>query len=253
MSKRIAKPAQASAERRWWTCAGLPCATVRYPRSTVSICRCMPAKQWRSSARTAPARRRCCPPWRVSSGLRPEAVEIGGRPAAPIPLPEMVRHGVALVPEGRNIFGSLTVMENLRLGATVRRDDGVAAEIERVVETFPVLGERRNQPAGQLGRRAADAGDRPRHAFQAASPDARRAVASGSLRSSSTAFTSLSARSARKGSRSCWSSSAERAFARGARLHMSHGAFTLTGTPAEIRQSGAFDAAYFGVAMEAVP
>ena len=41
--------------------------------------------------------------------VRPAAgsIEIG-RPAAPIPLPEMVRHGVALVPEGRNIFGSLT-------------------------------------------------------------------------------------------------------------------------------------------------
>ena len=62
----------------------------------------------------------------------------------------VVRQGIALVPEGRNIFGSLTVMENLRLGATPRRDASVAADIDRVFSDFPVLGERRDQPAGQL-------------------------------------------------------------------------------------------------------
>ena len=63
----------------------------------------------------------------------------------------MVARGIALVPEGRHIFASLTVAENLALGATMRRDaDGVRADIERFFDTFPILGERRRQPAGQL-------------------------------------------------------------------------------------------------------
>ena len=59
--------------------------------------------------------------------------------------------GIALVPEGRHIFASLTVTENLLLGATVRRDaGGVRADIDRSFAMFPILGERRRQPAGLL-------------------------------------------------------------------------------------------------------
>ena len=55
------------------------------------------------------------------------------------------------MPEGRHIFASLTVMENLLLGATVRRDSrAVAADIDRFFATFPILGEAAAQPAGQL-------------------------------------------------------------------------------------------------------
>ena len=63
----------------------------------------------------------------------------------------VVRLGVAHVPDGRGTFGALTVDENLRLGGYVRRDRaGVAADIEQAYERFPRLRERRRQPAGLL-------------------------------------------------------------------------------------------------------
>jgi branched-chain amino acid transport system ATP-binding protein len=64
----------------------------------------------------------------------------------------MVRLGAAMVPETRDIFPDLTVVENLKLGAFTRRRDpaGVAADHARVIELFPVLGERANQAAGTL-------------------------------------------------------------------------------------------------------
>jgi len=77
-------------------------------------------------------------------------IRIAGKPLPELALSDVVRQGIALVPEGRSIFGSLTVAENLRLGATPRGDAGVAADIDRVFSDFPILGERRNQPAGQL-------------------------------------------------------------------------------------------------------
>jgi branched-chain amino acid transport system ATP-binding protein len=64
---------------------------------------------------------------------------------------EVVRLGVAHVPDGRGTFTALSVDENLRLGAHVRRDkDRVAADIEKMYSRFPRLGERRNQQAGTL-------------------------------------------------------------------------------------------------------
>jgi branched-chain amino acid transport system ATP-binding protein len=64
---------------------------------------------------------------------------------------EIVRLGVAHVPDGRGTFTSLTVEDNLVLGAYTRRDsDGVAADMERVFGYFPVLRERRRQQAGTL-------------------------------------------------------------------------------------------------------
>ena len=64
----------------------------------------------------------------------------------------MVRLGVAMVPETRDVFPDLTVAENLKLGAFTRRRDaaGVAEDRARVVALFPVLGERAGQPAGTL-------------------------------------------------------------------------------------------------------
>jgi branched-chain amino acid transport system ATP-binding protein len=68
--------------------------------------------------------------------------------------PGIVRRGIGLVPEGRLIFGSLAVMDNLQLGAYTlyRRSRGAEARqtLERVLELFPVLAERRHQPAGTL-------------------------------------------------------------------------------------------------------
>ncbi len=56
-----------------------------------------------------------------------------------------VKHGVAHVPEGRGIFGNLTVMENLRLAAYLRRDGQIQGDLEEVFRLFPRLGERRHQ------------------------------------------------------------------------------------------------------------
>jgi len=66
--------------------------------------------------------------------------------------PEAVaRSGVALVPEGRRIFGELTVDENLRLGLSARRStEGAAADVERAFELFPVVREFRSRHAGAL-------------------------------------------------------------------------------------------------------
>jgi branched-chain amino acid transport system ATP-binding protein len=72
--------------------------------------------------------------------------DIGGRPAF-----ELVRRGLAMVPEGRGVFGALTIEENLAMGAYIRSDRGqIAADIERVYELFPRLKERRRQTAGTL-------------------------------------------------------------------------------------------------------
>jgi branched-chain amino acid transport system ATP-binding protein len=63
---------------------------------------------------------------------------------------DTARRGIAHVPEGRGTMGQLTVAENLQLGAYVRRDRGIAADLERVFAYFPVLRERRRQYAGTL-------------------------------------------------------------------------------------------------------
>jgi len=63
----------------------------------------------------------------------------------------LVERGLALVPEGRQVFGRLTVQENLRMGAYARRDaTGVKADQERMYQLFPRLYERRTQTAGTL-------------------------------------------------------------------------------------------------------
>jgi branched-chain amino acid transport system ATP-binding protein len=71
---------------------------------------------------------------------------ITGKPAF-----ELVRKGLAMVPEGRGVFGALTIEENLAMGAYVRTDAaGVRADVERVFELFPRLRERRRQTAGTM-------------------------------------------------------------------------------------------------------
>jgi branched-chain amino acid transport system ATP-binding protein len=64
---------------------------------------------------------------------------------------QVVRLGVAHVPQGRGTFGTLTVRENLELGAMTRKDfAGISADIERMYTHFPVLKQRRTQQAGTL-------------------------------------------------------------------------------------------------------
>ncbi len=72
--------------------------------------------------------------------------DVTGRPAF-----RLVRSGLAMVPEGRGVFGGLNIEENLAMGAYIRTDRaGVAADIERVFGLFPRLKERRRQTAGTL-------------------------------------------------------------------------------------------------------
>ncbi|HEY1721562.1 MAG TPA: ABC transporter ATP-binding protein [Magnetospirillaceae bacterium] len=79
------------------------------------------------------------------------AITFLGKPLIGLSPEDILRRGIAMVPEGRHIFGSMTVDENLRLGATVRTDRGaIAKDIEELLETFPILRERRKQPAGRL-------------------------------------------------------------------------------------------------------
>lgn len=72
--------------------------------------------------------------------------DVGGRPPE-----EIARLGFSMVPEGRHVFGQLTVEENLRVGAGMRSDRSrVASDLASVLDVFPVLAERRRTPAGLL-------------------------------------------------------------------------------------------------------
>ena len=89
----------------------------------------------------------------ISGVVKPSRGQISflGSPIAGRTPEEIARRGVAMVPEHRGIFPSLTVGENLRLGSYLRRDrDAVRADTEGVFERFPILGERRAQSAGTL-------------------------------------------------------------------------------------------------------
>ena len=74
-----------------------------------------------------------------------------GRELTRLPTHEIIRAGIALVPEGRRIFPNLTVYENLLLGAYFRRDQpAMARDLDLIYATFPRLAERRTQAAGTL-------------------------------------------------------------------------------------------------------
>ena len=189
----------------------------------------------------------------IAGIVRPSAgsIRIAGKPLAGIALSDVVRQGIALVPEGRNIFGSLTVMENLRLGATPRRDASVSADIERVFADFPILGERRDQPAGQLS-----GGEQQMLAIARAMLSRPRLLMldEPSLGLAPNivdkVYDILRQIRAQGVSLLLVEQNAARAFALADRACvLSRGTFTLTGTPAEIERHEAFDAAYFGVAM----
>jgi branched-chain amino acid transport system ATP-binding protein len=78
-------------------------------------------------------------------------VSFDGRPIGGRPTEDIVRLGVAHVPEGRGTFTRMTVEENLQLGAMSRGDKaGIAADLDAVYGVFPRLGERRRQQAGTL-------------------------------------------------------------------------------------------------------
>ncbi len=87
------------------------------------------------------------------TGLAPPSggdVRLAGRSLRGRRPETIARAGVALVPEGRRIFGDFSVEENLRLGQAARKGNGAAEALEGVYELFPVLAEMRHRQAGTL-------------------------------------------------------------------------------------------------------
>lgn len=79
------------------------------------------------------------------------SIQFEGQDLKRIPAHRIVALGIAQVPEGRGIFGNLTVLENLRLATWQRTDKAeIEADYERVFETFPRLRERQHQASGTL-------------------------------------------------------------------------------------------------------
>jgi len=79
------------------------------------------------------------------------SIVFDGQPLAGKTPEQAAELGISQVPEGRHIFTSLTVEENLEVGAAIRKDkDRIRKDFNRVLETFPILAERRKQAAGKL-------------------------------------------------------------------------------------------------------
>ncbi len=81
--------------------------------------------------------------------LREGDVRLDGRSIARLTPQDRVKLGMAFVPQTGNIFTTMTVQENLEMGAFLRRDD-ISGSMERVFGLFPVLWEKRRQTAGEL-------------------------------------------------------------------------------------------------------
>jgi len=176
----------------------------------------------------------------------------GGKSLGGIALEDVVAHGIALVPEGRHIFASLTVSENLLLGATTRRDtDAVPADIDRLFVMFPILAERRRQPAGLLS-----GGEQQQLAIARALLSGPRLIMldEPSLGLAPTVVDRVYEllRTIREQGVTILlvEQNAERVFGVASRVYvMSGGEFGLSGTAAAIKNNPQFDAAYFGVHM----
>jgi branched-chain amino acid transport system ATP-binding protein len=82
---------------------------------------------------------------RAGGSVRLAGVDAAGKAAH-----ELVRCGLALVPEGRGIFGRLTVRENLNMGAYHRKDADIGRDLERIFNLMPRLAERQDQTGGTL-------------------------------------------------------------------------------------------------------
>jgi branched-chain amino acid transport system ATP-binding protein len=90
---------------------------------------------------------------RALSGVQPIAdgeIRFGGERIDRLPAYRRVERGITQSPEGRQVFGPLSVADNLRLGAYTRRDRDIGSDCERIYAMFPVLHEKRNQLAAGL-------------------------------------------------------------------------------------------------------
>ena len=81
--------------------------------------------------------------------LREGRVMLDGSDISALAPQERVLHGMGFVPQNNNVFTSMTVGENLEMGAFIRRDD-IADTMAQVYDLFPVLRDKRRQPAGEL-------------------------------------------------------------------------------------------------------
>ncbi|MCM3116989.1 ABC transporter ATP-binding protein [Neobacillus sp. MER 74] len=88
----------------------------------------------------------------IAGLLKPKngSVEFLGEDVTGFRPDQLLRKGIALVPEGRAILSSMTVMENLEMGAYHRNDKEIGKDIEDVMKHFPILKERQNQLGGTL-------------------------------------------------------------------------------------------------------
>ncbi len=77
-----------------------------------------------------------------------EQIRFEGAPIGGLPPAEIVRRGIALVPEGRRLFASLSVEENLKMGATAKRRG--PWDLDRLYRLFPILADKRGEPATAL-------------------------------------------------------------------------------------------------------
>ena len=90
---------------------------------------------------------------RTISGVQPASagsIRLFGRDITRLPPNERVRLGICQVPEGRHVFGPMSIEDNLRLGAYTRARNNLDADLERMYELFPILKEKRALPAGTL-------------------------------------------------------------------------------------------------------
>lgn len=82
--------------------------------------------------------------------LREGTVTLNGKDITSLAPQDRVPEGMAFVPQNRNVFASLTVEENLEMGAFIREDNEIEETKDQVFSLFPILAEKRNQPAGEL-------------------------------------------------------------------------------------------------------
>ncbi|MFC0414443.1 ABC transporter ATP-binding protein [Cytobacillus solani] len=88
----------------------------------------------------------------VAGLLKPQQgkIEFLGEDVTGLRPDQLLRKGIALVPEGRQILAGMTVMENLEMGAYHRKDNEIGQDLEKVLERFPILKEREKQLGGTL-------------------------------------------------------------------------------------------------------
>src|SRR5579871_2755225 len=88
----------------------------------------------------------------ISGLLRPRqgSITFSGRDLTSVPPDQIVKLGLSHCPEGRRIFTNMSVLENLQIGAFIRKDDHIGADMEAVLQRFPRLRERLKQSAGTL-------------------------------------------------------------------------------------------------------